>query len=435
MKKIVLRILSDNGKIGSVVHVFLLRSLALVVNVCTSLLTAALLGPAGRGEQAALVIAPQFLAGMSTLGLNAALIYNVNADPEREREYLGAALLIALAAGSMAAGIGWVLEPVWLTKYSQHAVAMGRLFLFLTPLTSLIWVFNAMLESRARFVVANLAVCSAGFVTLIVLLVLAKEGLLTSVSAAGAYLLPSIPICAFLAVYVCRLICPKLAFKLAISRRLLHYGLRFYGIDFLSTLGAYIDQIILISLLTPHAVGIYVLAFSFSRLLNVIQTAVSTVLFPSIAAGHISRIIEPVALAVRITVVINAAAAVVFGLVGPYLLVLMYGLQFAPATAPFQVLLAETIVSNAARILYHLYNGSGHPGVVSAVEGIGLSVSIPSMLIMVPTYGPTGAAFAVLLGSSVRLATVLVALPVILRVRIPRLVLGRSDIVWLASRW
>src|SRR5689334_4494588 len=56
------RLWDGSGAAGAVARVMTLRALMLAINLGTGLLTAALLGAAGRGELAALIVAPQFLA-------------------------------------------------------------------------------------------------------------------------------------------------------------------------------------------------------------------------------------------------------------------------------------------------------------------------------------------------------------------------------------
>jgi O-antigen/teichoic acid export membrane protein len=98
------------------------------------------------------------------------------------------------------------------------------------------------------------------------------------------------------------------------------------------------------------------------------------------------------------------------------------------------VLLIENAVAGAARVFYQAFAGTGRPGVVTVFETIGVVACILFMLLLVPSLGMIGAALAVLLASTLRLICTLVGLRTILGVRMPRLILGRSDIQWVMGR-
>jgi len=411
----------------------MLRALSIAINVCTGLFTAALLGPKGRGELAALVVAPQILAGLSTLGLHGSLIYNVKANPEREREYIAINLLLTFSAGLVAMAAGWFLEPLWLSQYSSRIIELGRAFLVITPFISASSTFTAVLESRGRFVAANQVLYLQSFCTLIALGVIALLHHLTPANAAAAYLCPAALGFIYLGFVV--------GYRPSLTRldphdfyRLLHYGVRIYGDDVLATLSPYLDQITIAAMLPPAALGVYVVGLSLSRLLNVLPAAAATVLFPSLAARPTQTITETVGAAVRILSTVNAATAVCIGVLGPHLLTLLYGTRFAAASKPLGILLAAGVCSNVVQLLYQVYVGSGRPGIVTVIQTLGFGVSLGLMLLLVPSYGTIGAALALLIAALARLACALFGMPLALGVRMPRLVISRSDLAWIRGR-
>ena len=428
------RRLGNGSRAATMAHVMGLRTLALAANVCTGLLSAAVLGPDGRGEQAALISAPQFLAAIATLGLHASLIYNIKADPDRRRRYFGCALLLAGLAGLTATAVGWALLPEWLHRFGPSTVQNARLLLLITPFTVLGVLLIAILEVHARFDLSNRTIYLQGLSTLAILALLWRTGEVTPTAAALAYLLPSLPALAYLARRAFALVPPVATLERPIRQRLLHYGLRFYGIDLLGTVSANLDQLVIVAMLPQAAVGLYVVAQSLSRVLSILQGAITSVLFPSIAARADAEVIESVARTMRIAVLFNVAAAVVLAAVGPLVLQVLYGSRFAGAVHPFRILLFETIVSNAARILYQAFSGTGRPGVVSVIEGIGVSASLAAMLVVVPHFGTVGAACCVLFASSLRLLGAVACLPFILRAKMPRLLPGPADLAAIVDR-
>jgi len=423
------------GRSGAaIVHVTMLRAVTMVLNSGTGLITAAFLGAQGRGEQAAIMLAPQALAGLATLGLHASLIYNIKADPKHEREYITINLLLTLAGGLIAAAVAWFLVPLWLTRYSESVIEQARLFLLVTPLVTSSLSFMAVLESRARFGEAARSGCLQSVCTLIILgaLVLARH--LTPASAAAAYACSSALAFVYLGVLTGYRIDTRLRIPLPLFGRLIHYGLRFYGIDLVGVASAYQDQFVIAAMLSPAALGVYVVALSLSRVLNVLPSAAETVLFPTLAARPTKIIAETVGAAVRVLTIINAAAALCLALIGPHLLALLYGAKFASAGAAILILLLATVPANAVGLLYQSYAGSGRPGVVTIIHAIGLAISFGSMLVLVPAYGTAGAAFGLLIAALTRLGCALVGMPLILGVPVPRLILSRSDFAWIRGR-
>lgn len=418
---------ADRGSAGSMAKVIAFRTLALAVNICTSLLTAAALGPSGRGEQAALVLAPGFLGGLASIGLHGSLIYNLKADPERERELLGNGILLTLIAGSLATVAGWIAEPYWLDQYSPHTILVGRLLLLVTPMIVMGWSLSGAAESRGWFGLVNRMMYLQGLATLVVLGLLMLLRLLTPTTAAFAYMLPSIASFLYLFTQVLRRMRPVFRLRGDLSSRLLRYGARLCGVDILGTLSNFIDQLIIVAFLPPSMVGTYAVALSSARVLTVVQGGISSVLFPSIAARDINTILRTVATAFRMASLLIAGIAVVGLVVGPELLMLAYGTKFAGTIMPFRVLLVAMVIDNGARILYQIYAGNDRPGLVTMFEAAAVVVMIALMLALVPAWGTIGAAGAVLGASVFRLALAIGGIPLLLKLPLPPLVFGWDD--------
>ncbi len=430
----VLHVVRRRAKVAAVAQVMGIRVIALAGNVCSGLLTAAFLGPVGRGEQTAVGVVPLVLGSVCGLGLHASLIYNLRRDPACASRYLGSAIVLTAFASLVAMAVGFLLMPVWLAQYSSAIIGFARLLLVAVPLSLMTPVLMAVLEAHGHFGLANRVLYFQSLGTPALLGLLLASGRLTSMSAASAYFVPSLPAFLYVLMQTRRVLRPHLTIAAPFPHRLLRYGLRFYGVDILSVLSGYLDQLVIVLLLRPAAVGAYAVALSLSRILSVAQGAVSTVLFPSIAAREPASVVEMVARAMRVTMVVNSLGAVTIGLAGPSLLLLLYGARFAAAIVPFLVLLAEAVVSSAARTLAQAFSGTGRPSAVTGVEVVGVGTSLLGMLLLVPAHGLVGAACASLLGGCMRLLCVLAGFRKILGIALPRLVICRADLAWVAGR-
>ncbi len=415
-----------NGTIMAKVVAF--RGIAMAVNIATSLLTAAVLGPGGRGEQAALVLAPTFLSGLASLGLHGALIYNMKDDPARERELLGNAIFLALLTGSLATIAGWIIEPYWLQQYSAHTIFVGRILLLTTPVVLLGWTLSGAADALGWFGLVNRVLYLQSLATLGLLGAIAVLHKMSPTTSAFAYIVPTIGVSLYTAIRVMRRVRPMLRLQRDLLLKLLRYSLRLAGVDVLATLSGYIDQVIIVSLLPSAMVGTYAVALSSARMLTVVEGGISVVLFSSVAARKIATVVERVATAFRHGTLLIAILALALALIGPPLLLFAYGQKFAPAILPFRVLLFAVVLEDGARILYQIYSGSGRPELVTFFECAAVGVLVLGMFAMVPLLGTLGAAIAVLFAAAFRLATALVAMPLLLRIELPRLVFGVADL-------
>ena len=422
------RRLQGAGSFAAMTRVVMMRSLALGVSVLTGLLTAAVLGPAGRGEQAALFIAPGFLAALSTLGLHASLIYNMKSDPEHERQYLGANMIMTFLSAAAVAGVGAILMPYWLHGFSPGLILLARLFLLSAPITAVSWSLTAACEVRGWFGFANGVAYVQNVGVLVSLLVVIRLGWLTPGVSAGIYVFSCVPVFLCYLVRVARAIRPIMTLRGPYPGRLLHYGLRFYGVDLMGSLSGFLDQIVVVPLLPPAAVGVYVVARSLAQTLGVLSDAVASVLFPSIAGKPVAVVIETVAKTIRATSLVNAALAIGLGVCAPFLLRLVYGSKFDAAVVPLQILVGASVLLNSARILYQAYTGSGRPGVTTMFEAAATAITFVALTCLIPPFGVAGAAIAILIASATRLGMALAGLPLILKVRIPRLFMAWSDL-------
>jgi O-antigen/teichoic acid export membrane protein len=411
--------LRSESSFAVMVRVVMMRSLALGLTVLTGMITAAVLGPAGRGEQAAMILAPQFLAGLSSLGLHASLIYKMKTDPAREWEYLGANIVMNTGAAAIMAVAGWLVLPYWLSDFDAATIATARVMLWLTPMLAMSWCFTAAVEVKGWFSFANLVANLQSLLTLATLIVAILLHQLTARSSAYIYMLMNIPTFLVLGGRILTLGMPVLTLRRDIALPLLHYGLRFYGSDLLGTLAATLDQIVVMPLLTPASVGIYVVARSLARMLTTLSDAVASVLFPSVAGLSSTAIVHLVFRTVRVTALVNLVAAVSLGIAAPFLLHLVYGEKFASACTPLRILLGASLFFNAARIVYQAYNASGRPGVVTMIEALATFAGLVLTLLLVPSLGTAGAAWALLFSGAIRLACALGAMPSVLCVTMP----------------
>ena len=402
--------------------------LVLCLNLGTGLLTAKFLGPQGRGELAAIILWPQFLASLITLGIPQATTFTMVRHPEDQRAIVGASLLMSVGTGLLAIVVGIVLIPIWLTQYDAGVVGLAQTVMALSPIILFMWSVNACLQAHGLFALYNRNLYLQPALALAGLVALAATGHFTPQTAALATMLAPLPVFVANLVWLCRYQHPRLTDLAANTRRLLRYGLRSCGIQILGTLALQFDSIFVLGALNPAAVGLYMVARSAAKPTILFSNALNTVLFPKASALSRLEAVELAALGTRIGVVVAAAITIPLALVGPYLIGLLYGRAFLEAAQPFQLLVFEGAVSAVAATLAQAFMTVGRPGVVASLQLISFLAGTALLMILVPIHGIYGAATALLIGTIIRLVVTLLCFPMVLGISMPRLWLSVDDL-------
>jgi O-antigen/teichoic acid export membrane protein len=216
-------------------------------------------------------------------------------------------------------------------------------------------------------------------------------------------------------------------FRLEVGKLLLSYGIRSYGIDLLGTLALQVDQVLVVNLLSPSAMGSYIVVLSLSRMLNLFQNSVVMVLFPKSAGKSSGDILGLTEQSARLSTSITAVCGLAVYVLGPFLLRLLYGREYVGAVNSLRVLVTEVTLSGLVFVLAQAFMASGRPGIVTFLQAIGLSLSLPVMYWLVPKWGVFGAAVALLISTTARLILILFAFPIVLKTRFPNLLPRISD--------
>ena len=394
----------------------------------TGILTARLLRPAGRGELAAMILWPLFIASLTTLGVPSSLIYHLRHHPDQRERLVANGFLMATVLGVVAAIVTATILPLWLHQYSPDVVRSAEWFLVTVPLCSITLAGRAALEAAHDFSGSNAIQTLTPLATLVALLGFLTLHNLNPYTAAIAYIAAALPSFWLMIVRIRRAGMKLGGIQLAVVKQLLGYGIRSYGIDLLGTLALQVDQVLVVSLLSPSAMGSYVVVLSLSRMLNLFQTSVVMVLFPKAAGRSKEEVLAMTGRAVRISGLATAVCGLLVCLAGPTLLRLLYGSEYVGASSALRILVLEATLSGVVFVLAQAFMALNHPGVVTVLQALGLSLSIPMMLWLIPRYGIYGAAVSLLTSTIARLIFVCVGFRVFLKTPPPPLLPDWHDL-------
>lgn len=405
----------------AVVETIVAKLLMQALNAVTGILTARALLPTGRGQLAAMTLWSMFIAGMTTLGVPLAMVYAIRRWPEMRGSLMTTGLLMVTVLGTLAGLVGAIFLPHWMHQYPEWVVRDAQFLMVITPLCSISFAERSILEAHSTFTALNLTQVFQPAVTIVGLFALFFLHKLTVLSAAIAYAVAIVPVVVYLGFEIRPLLSAAAKPTVAAAKLLLGYGIRAYGSDLLGTLAFQVDQILVITNLTPADMGSYVVMLSLSRMFNIFQNSVSTVLFPKTAGESPEKVLEMVGRAARVSVCITGAATASVAIVGPTLMRIFYGKDYTTAIGCLRLLLVEVTVSGLTQVLSQAFFSLGRPGINTILQGIGLSLSVPLMVVLIPRYGLDGAAASLLVSTIARLVLVCFSFPRFLHVKLPSL--------------
>lgn len=370
------------------------------VNVVTGLIAARILGPDGRGELAAIFSWPLLLAALATLGLPDAIVYFCARSPRRAGTHFATALVPALAASAVFAGIGWVAMPWLLAAQDTEVVTAARWYLLSVPLAATLGMADRPLRGIGDFRSWNLLRVAPTIAWLAILLVALVHGSSTPVILAVAFLVARLLLVAPMLRFVRNRVDGAWRYQGDLVRPMLRFGLPSFVTVLPTILNQRLDQLIMAAFLPASTLGVYVVAVAWSGMLAPLMLAFGNALFPRIAGTGQSdeQRGEVFARGLRIGV----AMAIVLGLgaaaVTPLLLPVVFGSAFREAVPPALVLIAAAGVAGVNIIGQEGLRGLGRPGLVLRSEALGLVVTLAALAVLLPSFAIMGAALASLVG-------------------------------------
>ena len=108
-------------------------------------------------------------------------------------------------------------------------------------------------------------------------------------------------------------------------------------------------------------------------------------------------------------------------ILGPWALTFLYGREFLSAVPVFRLLVAQAVLGGTTWVLCQAFMASNKPGTVSITQALGVGLTVPLLMVLVPRYDLVGAGLAMLISTAARFVFVLVNFPMTLGVRPPGL--------------
>lgn len=382
----------------------------LVAGMVTGLLAARMLGPGGRGELTASTIWPSTILYAGTFGVTEATAYFTASRRQIADDIFLTSQTIALALGVLITAVGWIILPIALAQHAPVVQQYARTYLlfFAVPclgsLSACAWLQGAGHVRAFNVIRATVHVSTALTMTALTVLDLASVR-----NYMGAMLLGNLSgwLMAVGAWFVQRngpgRVMPMLA------PQIFSYGSRVQFGAWSAAANVRLDQMMLSTQAVSAPLGLYVVAVSYAGLVVTLPSTAAVVMLPRLIHDcAIGRGAETLTTWYRRFLWATFVAGFCLWLLASLLLPLLFGRAFVGSISLVSILIPASCILGMNQLLATGFRSHGLPGIASRAELLGLLVTVPLLLALLPRLGPYGAAIASLSAYSVSAAYLLI---------------------------
>ena len=163
-----------------------------------------------------------------------------------------------------------------------------------------------------------------------------------------------------------------------------------------------VDQLLVISLDSKNAAGVYSSAVAVAEGLWLFSSSISLASFARVGRGSRREAAQVTATGVRHTLMVVVIGAIAGAFLGPPLVELLFGHPYRGATEPLRILCIGTAFFAPQGLMYNYFvNQLGRPVLPLAISLLTLSLSLVGGFLLIPPFGIAGAAWATTFSYSV----------------------------------
>jgi enterobacterial common antigen flippase len=183
----------------------------------------------------------------------------------------------------------------------------------------------------------------------------------------------------------------------------LSYSFKSYGVAIFSVFVSNFDKVFLFFRGQSYEFGVYIVAYSTSRLITLLPNTLSTVIFSNFAGKGEDGLKDISNLSFSILFMPMVFLAFIIWLASGFVLIPIFGEEYREMVLPFNILVLEAVVSAMGWILAQRFLASGRPGLVLTRQIISLTPLIALFFWDISISITTALAISVLISSVIRL--------------------------------
>lgn len=365
------------------------------------------LGSSGRGSVAAVVVPTQILGWLLMFGIPQATAYLARV---RDRRHLiMSSWLFTAAVGVPIVAVVWPFVPRFLSQHPPVTVGYFRAFLVASLLVLPFTAAIDHLRGVGRVTAFNVFRLLQYLLNTVLLTVLFVSDRLDLRVALLAGLVANVT--AWLVTIGATRSWPGRGFSRRVFGEQLHYGRRVWIGTLSAMVVARFDQVLMVGLVEPGALGLYVVAATAAQITGPIGQGVALSLLPylRVDADDAVRHRSLTAGALRWTLLAAGGTAVAVAVAAPFLLPFVYGEEFSGAVIPLLILLPGQVCLDMANVVSSKLEADDRPGQASLGTALGAVTTVLLIVPAVELFGIRGAALVTSLSQAAFLSYVLIA--------------------------
>lgn len=365
----------------------------LVLGTISTIVTARVLGPSGKGTLAALSFITVIAAQCATLGLGDAAVVRVGQARVSVQQALssslgvvsaaslaGAVLVLAYSVAQLPVQDDWVWPAIGIACLTVVVSTAAQLLIFIV-------------YARERIVAVSVVTIAMATTTTVGVMIFCLVLDLDVLGGALASLLAATVGLVAAAVMLMRAgIGFRPRWDPSYVRPALHFGLRTQLANVLAYSSARVDLLLVFALAGQSEAGIYSIALTMGTITGFVAIALSFGTFPRMA-----RMSDPDALALavkmaRATVLLGLAVAMMLSLVLPPLISILLGNEYDGSLTPAIVLLFANVLWGTQWLLSRAVAAHGNPRLLVNSFSVNLVTMIVVDIALIPRFGALGGA-------------------------------------------
>ncbi len=361
----------------------------------TSVIVARTLGVAGKGTYTLVLMLGALLTLFLSMGINGSITYLIASRQFTSRNLFSFSILSSLVL-SIVGGIVFYFAYVgFLSTSFLIGITNTEIILVLIslPINMVSLFLSSIILGKQQLYAYNLITILrvVSQLLLIVISSLLRGGVYGAVLS---WLVSSI--ISFLAtLWIVR---SDIDFRFTIQRSIirpaLSFGTKSYFANLFTFFNYRLDSFLVNLYSGPTSVGLYSVSVSTAELIWYIPNAISNALFPKSSTLDRETAARLTAQACRQTLSVTALLTIVFAIIGPFLIPLIYGADFQDSIPAFYWLLPGILGLSLSKIISANLSGSGKPQYATYTSALTVVLTIVLDVALIPALGIVGAAIA-----------------------------------------
>jgi O-antigen/teichoic acid export membrane protein len=359
-------------------------------NLITGIIIARNLGPAGRGEIAAILALILTSTWLFSLGSTEAISFRQSRQPESAPELISTWLVVAVITSLVAIAVAELVLPLLFNAQTEEAIGLARAYAPVLALSLTLTMFNGVLLGDQDFLAYNLirllypGIVVSGYVGLLVAGTLSVETALIANAVGTAAGCTA-------AVVRCLRRHGVARPRRSLVRESIWFGIRAHGGSVAGFVNARLDLVILPAFLSAASVGLYSVATNVTSLIGTLTGTIALFALP-IAARLQATSARTVIRTLHATMAIGVGLGLVIALLAGIAVELLYGSAFESAVTPLRIMLPGEILDACSVVLWAGLLAANRPFLSSIAAGPGAVLTIAGLVLFLQSGGIVAAA-------------------------------------------